>query len=155
MYKPAQDLFTTGGKRRRINTSQAEVSRLYDKNKNSYSKKFKMKMELLNDPQRSLNRSLENTLSRSKKLGKSGSSKSKPTESPRENEREKDLSKERSREKQSELKATTLKPIPDDRLTSLKKTHNKTKTEEAPATLNESLMMNRAANDSTFIKIEG
>jgi|JI6StandDraft_1071083.scaffolds.fasta_scaffold08664_6 hypothetical protein len=75
MYKPpatqavVADLFLQVGKRRRINVSQAEVGRLYDKNKNSYSKKFKMKMQLLNEPHRSINRSLENTLSKSKKTG--------------------------------------------------------------------------------------
>ncbi|CAM5999665.1 unnamed protein product [Sphagnum balticum] len=77
----ATDLLLQVGKRRRINVSQAEVSRLYDKNKNSYSKKFKMKLQLLNEPHRSMNRSLENTISKSKKLGGTGTPKSRSRES--------------------------------------------------------------------------
>ena len=87
MYKPpttqmnVDDLFLKIGKRRKINTTQAEVSRLYDKNKNSYSKKFKMRMQLLNEPQITPNRLLESTLSKSKKRNLSSSSKSKSIES--------------------------------------------------------------------------
>lgn len=103
------ELFLQAGKRRRINVSQAEVSRLYDKNKNSYSKKFQMKMQLLNDPQRSLNRSLENSLTKHQKLGGGGSSKSKSRESLHSLEQE----------KEKDAKTTTKKVRIDDRVASV------------------------------------
>lgn len=34
--------------KRRTHTLQTEVSKLYDKTKNSYSRKFQMKMQLMN-----------------------------------------------------------------------------------------------------------
>ncbi len=50
-------------------TLQSEIGKLYDKSKNSYSKKFQMKMQFLSDPYKSVNnRSFDNTMHISKRL---------------------------------------------------------------------------------------